>query len=77
MSAEEFAFKLAHGIIIKVLGDTLGSLWRKHEGLDCVPGTYADWLRHGMVFWNQNEVPARTAYSPVELIKRGSLLKVE
>lgn len=70
-----FAFKLAHGIIIKVLGDTLGSLWRKHEGSDCVPGTYAHWLRHGMVFWNRNEVPARMAYSPVELIKRGSLLK--
>lgn len=72
-----FAFRLAHGIIIKVLGDTVGSLWRTHEGSDCVPGTYAHWLRHGMVFWNQNAIPARTAYSPVEPIKRGSLLKGE
>lgn len=30
--AKSFGFKLAHGLIIKVYGDTLGSLWRKHDG---------------------------------------------
>ncbi|PFH63409.1 hypothetical protein XA68_10062 [Ophiocordyceps unilateralis] len=34
-----FGFKLAHGLILRVMGDTLGSLWRKHEGADEVPGT--------------------------------------
>ena len=38
-----FGFKLAHGLIIRVHGDTLGSLWRKHVGSDNVPGTYALW----------------------------------
>ena len=36
--SKSFAFKLAHGMILKVLGDTLGSLWRKHEGSDDIPG---------------------------------------
>lgn len=29
---KSFGFKLAHGLIIRVLGQTLGSLWRKHDG---------------------------------------------
>jgi len=47
-----FGCKLAHGLILRVFGDTLGTLWRKHEGSDDVPGTYAHWLRHGSVYWN-------------------------
>ena len=39
-----FGFKLAHGLILRVFEDTLGSLWRKNEGLDGVQGTYAHWL---------------------------------
>ncbi|TKA61929.1 hypothetical protein B0A55_11007 [Friedmanniomyces simplex] len=35
-----FGFKLAHGLIIRVLGETLGSLWRKHEGSFDVQWTY-------------------------------------
>lgn len=38
-----FGFKLAHGLIIRVYGETLGSLWRKHVGSDNVPRTYAHW----------------------------------
>lgn len=44
---KSFGFKLAHELILWVFGDTLGSLWRKHEGPDNVPGTYVHWLRHG------------------------------
>ena len=46
-----FWFKLAHGLILRVLWDTLGSLWRKHEGSDDVQGTYAHWLRYGSMYW--------------------------
>lgn len=52
-----FGFKLAHGLILRVFGDTLGSLWRKHEGSDDVPGTYAHWLRYGSMHWNQDGIP--------------------
>ena len=72
-----FGFKLAHGMILKVFGETLGSLWRKNEGMDCVPGTYADWLRYGMVYWNQAGIPRRVEYRAVEPIKRGPLLKAD
>ncbi|KND89955.1 hypothetical protein TOPH_05368 [Tolypocladium ophioglossoides CBS 100239] len=57
-----FGFKLAHGMILRVMGDTLGSLWRKHTGADDVPGTYGHWLRHGTVYWCQEEIPARLAF---------------
>lgn len=43
--SRSFGFKLAHGLIIRVLGDTLGSLWRANKGSDNVPGTYAHLLR--------------------------------
>ncbi|KAK5113764.1 hypothetical protein LTR85_010781 [Meristemomyces frigidus] len=70
-----FGFKLAHGLILKVLGDTLGSLWRKHEGSDDVPGTYAHWLRYGMVHWEQDVLPARVEFEVIEPFKRGPLLR--
>ncbi len=38
--SRSFGFKLAHGLIIRVLGQTLGSLWRRHKGSDDVVGTY-------------------------------------
>lgn len=44
---KSFGFKQTHGLIVRVFGETLGSLWRKQEGSDNVPGTYAHWLRHG------------------------------
>ncbi|KAI9695932.1 MAG: hypothetical protein M1820_008344 [Bogoriella megaspora] len=69
-----FGFKLAHGLILKVTKVTLGSLWRKHEGSDDVPGTYAHWLRYAMASWNQEQLPppGKLNWPP---IKKGSLLK--
>jgi len=72
---KSFGFKLAHGLILKVLGDTLGSLWRKHEGSDSVPGTYAHWLRHATTYWNQDGIPPTLEFRVVEPFKRGPLLR--
>lgn len=70
-----FGFKLAHGLILRVMGDTLGSLWRKHEGSDNVPGTYAHWLRHGMIYWCQDSLPERLEFRDIEPFKKGPLLR--
>lgn len=72
---KSFGFKLAHGLILRVFGDTLGSLWRKHEGSDNVPGTYAHWLRHGTVYWNQDEIPPTLEFKVIKPFKKGPLLK--
>ncbi|CAD6456047.1 e25fbc2a-ca4e-4785-b007-a29f118562d4-CDS [Sclerotinia trifoliorum] len=69
-----FGFKLAHGLILRVFGETLGSLWRKHDGSDIIPGTYAGWLRHGMIHWTQDELPPRMRFQMLEPIRRGPLL---
>ncbi|MCJ1290708.1 hypothetical protein MMC34_002250 [Xylographa carneopallida] len=74
---KSFGFKLAHGLILKVLGPTLGSLWRQHEGSDDVPGTYAHWLRHATVYWNQDELPPALDFQVIEPYKRGPLLREE
>ncbi|KAI1076840.1 hypothetical protein F5B20DRAFT_553928 [Whalleya microplaca] len=71
---KSFGFKLAHGLILRVLGDTLGSLWRTHEGSDDVPGTYAHWLRHGMIYWNQDDIPAALQFKVAKPFKKGRLL---
>lgn len=70
-----FGFKLAHGLIIRVLGDTLGSLWRKHDGSDNVPGTYAHWLRYGMIHWNQDALPEALEFKEIAPFKTGPLLR--
>jgi len=75
-----FAFKLAHGMILRVLGETLGLLWRKNEGSDDMPGTYAAWLRHGTVYWTLDGPSATKNWPPVELepvppFRQGPLLK--
>lgn len=72
-----FGFKLAHGLIVQVLGPTLGSLWRKHEGSDVVEGTYAQWLRYGMERWCPDHLPQREDYELLEPVKVGSLLREE
>ncbi|KAI9744133.1 MAG: hypothetical protein M1818_002285 [Claussenomyces sp. TS43310] len=72
---KSFGFKLAHGLILRVLGHTLGSLWREHEGSDNVPGTYAHWLRHGTLYWNQDEIPPTLEFRVIEPFKRGPLLR--
>jgi hypothetical protein len=70
-----FGFKLAHGLILKVLGDTLGSLWRKNTGSDDVVGTYAHWLRHGTVYWTQDGLPTRLEFERISPFKVGPLLR--
>ena len=72
---KSFGFKLAHGKILRVIGPTLGSLWRKHDGSDNVPGTYAHWLRHGTMHWNQDGIPPRMDFQVIEPFKRGPLLR--
>ncbi|MCJ1283978.1 hypothetical protein MMC26_003309 [Xylographa opegraphella] len=72
---KSFGFKLAHGLILRVLGPTLGSLWRKHEGSDDVPGTYAHWLRRATVYWNQDDLPPPLDFQVIEPYKRGPLLR--
>ncbi|TVY40878.1 putative glycosyl transferase [Lachnellula subtilissima] len=72
---KSFGFKLAHGMILRVLGQTLGSLWRKHDGSDNVQGTYAHWLRHGTMYWNQDEIPPRMDFQVIEPFKIGPLLR--
>ncbi|KAI3335165.1 hypothetical protein F4824DRAFT_501460 [Ustulina deusta] len=75
--SRSFSFKLAHGYIVQVVGDTLGSLWRKHDGSDNVPGTYAHWLREAMIYWTQDELPDRLDFQVIEPYKRGPLLREE
>jgi len=70
-----FGFKLAHGLILRVYGDTLGSLWRKHVGSDDVPGTYAHWLRHASMYLNQDGIPPTLERKVFEPLKRGPLLR--
>ncbi|KIM77232.1 hypothetical protein PILCRDRAFT_825581 [Piloderma croceum F 1598] len=72
---KSFGFKLAHGLILRVFGETLGSLWRKHEGSDNMPGTYAHWLRHGTMYWNQDGIPSTLEFEVIEPFKRGPLLR--
>jgi len=62
--SRSFGFKLATGLILRVMGDTLSSLWRRHVGSDNVPNTYAHWLRYGTEHWNQNEVPPPIKWKP-------------
>ena len=72
---KSFGFKLAHGMILRVFGDTLGSLWRKHEGSDDVQGTYAHWLRYATMNWNQDAIPPSVELRITEPFKRGPLLR--
>ncbi|KAG6006995.1 hypothetical protein E4U21_006515 [Claviceps maximensis] len=72
---KSFGFKLATGLILRVMGDTLSSLWRRHDGADNEPGTYADYLRYGTRYWNQTELPERQNWEVLRPIKIGHLLK--
>lgn len=72
--ARSFAFKLATGMILRVMGDTLGTLWKKNAESDNVPGTYAHWLRHATTYFNQSELPKPVDVFLAEPIKRGPLL---
>ena len=72
---KSFGFKLAHGLILRVFGETLGSMWRKHVGSDDVLGTYAHWLRYGTLYWNQDDIPPTVELKLAEPFKRGPLLR--
>ncbi|KAL4866485.1 hypothetical protein BDV12DRAFT_172686 [Aspergillus spectabilis] len=72
---KSFGFKLAHGLILRTHKVTLGSLWRDNPGSDVVAGTYAAWLRYGMVYWEQDDVPQRVELPALEPAKVGGLLE--
>lgn len=73
--AESWCLKLGHGFSAKLFGgDTLGMLWRKHDGSDCKEGTYAGWLRWAEVSVRP-DVPIRPLEIPVSSpTMRGKLL---
>ncbi len=70
-----FVLKLAHGMVVKIAGETLGSLWRANEGSDNVPGTYSHWLRYGLTYWNQSELPPALKFRIIAPAKFGPLLR--
>jgi hypothetical protein len=70
-----FGLKLSHGLILRLIGDSLGTMWRKHEGSDDVPGTYAHWLRYASMYLNQDGIPPRLEFGATEPFKRGPLLR--
>lgn len=70
-----FALKPAHGMIVKIAGETLGTLWRANDGSDDVPGTYSHWLRHGMTYWNQDEIPPALDFQVLAPTKVEHLLR--
>ncbi|CZR67611.1 uncharacterized protein PAC_17510 [Phialocephala subalpina] len=73
--SRSFGFKLAHGIILRFIGETLGSLWRENEGSDDVPGTYGHWLRYGMIHWDQDVLLETQKYTEREPTRVGPLLR--
>ncbi|OKL56100.1 hypothetical protein UA08_08660 [Talaromyces atroroseus] len=72
-----FAFKLAHGLILRVFRATLGSCWRDNPGSDNIPGTYAHWLRYGTIYWNQDNIPPTLHFKITPPVKKGPLLRPE
>lgn len=72
---KSWGFKLAHGMILAVYKETLGSLWRANEDSDVAPGTYAAWFRHATLYWRQDSLPPRVEMPVTEPWKRGPLLQ--
>lgn len=73
--SKSFGMKLATGIIVRIMGETLSSLWRNNEGSDNVPGTYAHWLRYGTLYWCPKEHPAKLHFTEMPAFKIGPLLR--
>jgi hypothetical protein len=72
--AGSWCLKLGHGFSAKLFGaDTIGMLWRKHDGTDCEEGTYAGWLRWAEVYCNQAEPTKRMNLPAYEPTMRASL----
>ncbi|KAH8797942.1 hypothetical protein F5884DRAFT_687497 [Xylogone sp. PMI_703] len=73
--SKSFGFKQGHGLITRVIGPTLGTLWRENEGSDNVPGTYAGWFRHATLYCTQKGIPTAIELKVQEPKKRGHLLR--
>ncbi|KAH0496033.1 hypothetical protein TgHK011_009551 [Trichoderma gracile] len=73
--SKSFGMKLATGMIVRVMGETLGSLWRNNDGSDNVPGTYAHWLRYGTLYWCPKRHPPRLEFTEMPAYKIGPLLR--
>ena len=72
---EAWCIKLGHGFAAKLFGgDTLGMLWRKHDGTDCVEGTYAGWLRWAEVSVRQDKAMAKMEIDAFEPTMKGPLM---
>ncbi|KAE9376534.1 capsule polysaccharide biosynthesis protein [Stipitochalara longipes BDJ] len=71
---KSFSFKLAHGMIVKIAGETLGTLWRANDGSNDMPRSYSHWLRYGMTYWNQNQLPPALDFRATAPTKAGPLL---
>ncbi|EMD85400.1 hypothetical protein COCC4DRAFT_66421 [Bipolaris maydis ATCC 48331] len=69
-----WGFKLAHGMILAVYKETLGSLWRDNEGSDVSEGTYAALFRHATLYWDQDALPCKVDFPITPPWKRGTLL---
>jgi len=73
--ANSWCLKLGHGFSAKLFGaDTLGMLWRKHDGSDCEEQTYAGWLRWAEVHCQQDAPPKPLSIPVYEPTMRGRLL---
>lgn len=71
---ESWCLKLGHGFSAKLFGgDTLGMLWRKHDGSDYEVGTYAGWMRWAEAHCKQTVVPRSMEIPVYEPTMRGSL----
>jgi hypothetical protein len=70
-----FSFKLAHGMILKLGAETLGSSWRADERFDNIPRTYGHLLRHGITYWNQDDPPPYLNFQIIAPTRVGPLLR--
>lgn len=70
-----WCMKLGHGFSAKLFGaDTLGMLWKRHDGTDCKDETYGGWLRWAEVNCAQDNPPKPSDIPPYQPTLRGQLL---
>lgn len=73
--AGSWCLKLGHGFSAKLFGaDTLGMLWRKELGSDCLEGTYAGWLRWAEVNVKQKKLLGRMGVPVYEATRKEDFL---
>lgn len=72
---KSWCLKLGHGFSAKLFGcDTLGMLWRRHDGSDCEMGTYAGWLREAEIFCVQESPPEPLVFPESKATVVGKLM---